>query len=97
MAKIEGNGFTLVTPEKIGRIEVKKISKFVTNDTAVLTIVPSDEFFKRAFGHNPGPKKRIQFNIVCSRDCADSITKAIGIPLTEEPEIVPSSRSGMDE
>lgn len=97
MPKIEGNGFVLTIPDKIGKIEVKKISKYVVNTTAVLTITPSDDFFKRAFGHNPGPKHRIQFNIVCSSEYADSITKAIGIPLTEEEPIVPPSRSGVDE
>jgi len=92
MKKIEGNGFTLILPDGIGRIEVKKVSKFVVNNTAVLAITPSDEFYKRAFGRNPGPSHRIQFNIVCSADCADQITKAIGIPLAEEETLVPTAR-----
>ena len=90
MKTIKGDGFVITMPETIGRIEVKKISKMVSGETAVLTITPADEFFARAFGHKPNSKERIQFQIVCSLDCVDLITKGVGIPITEDSNVPPA-------
>ena len=90
MRTINGDGFTLILPEEIGKIEIKKISKMVSGNTAVLTITPADEFFLRTFGHKPKAKERIQFQIVCSLEYVDIITKGVGIPITEDPYVSPA-------
>ncbi len=87
MKTINGNGFTLIIPEPIGKIEIRKISKMVSGQSAVLTITPTDEFFERAFGHKPKAKEKIQFQIVCSLEYVDIITKGVGIPITEDPDV----------
>jgi hypothetical protein len=89
---IEGDGFTLVLSEKLGKIEVKKISKVIDGAAVILVITPADEFFERAFGHKPRLKEKIRFQIVCSAESADLITKGIGIPISEDSN-VSSARS----
>jgi hypothetical protein len=47
---IEGDGFTLVLSEKLGKIEVKKISKVIDGAAVILVITPA--------GNQPLPKGR---------------------------------------